>query len=73
MTEFAMIFFWCGIAAGAFTLFMILFRPEQYAQLLKAEEERKKAAEERRRQRDERIGKTVNGAVKLAEMFLKKK
>jgi hypothetical protein len=73
MEQLAFIFMLCGIAAGAFTLFMILFRPEQYAQLLKAEEERKQAAEARKAQRAERLGKAAKGAMTLAEMFLKKK
>ncbi len=68
-----MIFVWCGVAAGVFTLLMILFRPEQYAQLLKAEEERKQAAEERRQKQAEQIGAAAKGAMKFAGMFMKKK
>ena len=68
-----MIFMLCGIAGGAFTLYMILFRPQQYAQLLKAEEERKQAAEARRQQRAERLGKAVKVGVKLADKYLAKK
>ena len=68
-----MIFMLCGIAAAVFTLYMILCRPEQYAQLMKAEEERKQAAEARSQQRAERLGKAAKGAMEFAEKVLKKK
>jgi hypothetical protein len=56
----------CGIVAGAFTILMIIFRPEQYAQLLKAEEERKARSREQ-------MGKVLGGAFTLGKWLWKLK
>jgi hypothetical protein len=58
-------FFILCVVAGLWQLYMATFRTKEWTEMRKQEEERKK-------ERDERIGKAINGASILVRTFLKK-